>query len=86
MAEMIDVVTRLLKQIRLADKWHVLSPGRGNLSGTVIVRNDAEKLQGELRLFRREVDAPTELSDEEIKKRILDAIANATTDAYDANK
>jgi hypothetical protein len=77
MAEIIDVVTRLLDEMSLAAKgWVYVRPGR-NAPGPVVLQNPIEYpyLEATFELHRRELD--TGLSDDELKQRIRDAIANA---------
>jgi hypothetical protein len=73
--EIKDVVTKVLKDMGLADKWRCHQPAHGALAGPVVLQCEVHTLEASFPVTRHDLDFPWR--EEFLKKRIRAALANA---------
>ena len=70
-----DELTSLLDTMGLPEEWHVVEPVPGDLRNIVWIQNAVKGLDGYFEFSPADSD---DLDDEQVKRRIYDAVANAT--------
>jgi hypothetical protein len=73
--EIRDAVTKALKEIGLAEKWHCRKPGYGALAGPVILQSETHYLEASFPVTRGDLDVPG--YEEILKQKIRQALAKA---------
>jgi hypothetical protein len=73
--EIKDVVTKVLKDMGLADKWRCHEPAHGAVVGPVVLQSEVHRLEASFPVTRYDLDFPWR--EEFLKKRIRAALAKA---------
>jgi hypothetical protein len=73
--EIRDAVTKMLKEIGLAENWQCRKPGHGELAGPVVLQSEKHYLEASFPITQRDLDVPG--YEEILKQKIRDALAKA---------
>lgn len=75
--EIRDAVTKMLKEIGLAENWHCRKPGYGALAGPVVLQSETRYLEASFPITQRDLDVPG--YEEILKQKIRAALSKART-------
>ena len=75
--EIRDAVTKMLKEIGLAEKWSCRKPGYGEPAGPVVLQSETHYLEASFSITQRDLDVPG--YEEILKQKIRAALAKAKT-------
>jgi hypothetical protein len=75
--EIRDAVTKMLREIGLAEKWQCRKPGYGELVGPVVLQSETHYLEASFPITQRDLDVPG--YEEILKQKIRQALSKART-------